>query len=309
MTAPFFLDTNILVYATSLSPDHAPKRDAARAWVGRGDWGFHPGADGVLRAGPPVPDRPAAHRSAGLRGTHRRATSRCWRWTRNWCSTPWRCVTATTFRTGTRPSCAPRSAWVPAPWSAKTWKMAGLRRRHGHQPIHRGRRVRLTHCAPRPHIMTTVPISFEFFPPNTPVGSEKLKTVVQRTGAVQPEFFSVTYGAGGSTREKTLATVRTSPRWASRPRRTCRAWARTAPASPRSWPPTARRGIRRLVALRGDLPSGTATAGEFRYAAELVRFIREHPGRRLAHRGRRLPRVPPASSATPARPGALRRTR
>ena len=52
-----------------------------------------------------------------------------------------------------------------------------------------------------------VPISFEFFPPNTPVGSEKLQTVVRDLAAVNPEFFSVTYGAGGSTREKTLATV------------------------------------------------------------------------------------------------------
>ncbi|HEY2976442.1 MAG TPA: methylenetetrahydrofolate reductase, partial [Burkholderiaceae bacterium] len=52
-----------------------------------------------------------------------------------------------------------------------------------------------------------VPISFEFFPPNTPVGDEKLKTVVAELGAVRPEFFSVTYGAGGSTRDKTLATV------------------------------------------------------------------------------------------------------
>jgi len=52
-----------------------------------------------------------------------------------------------------------------------------------------------------------VPVSFEFFPPNTPVGSEKLKTVVQELAATQPEFFSVTYGAGGSTREKTLSTV------------------------------------------------------------------------------------------------------
>ena len=52
-----------------------------------------------------------------------------------------------------------------------------------------------------------VPVSFEFFPPNTPVGSDKLKTVVQELAAAQPEFFSVTYGAGGSTREKTLATV------------------------------------------------------------------------------------------------------
>ena len=56
-------------------------------------------------------------------------------------------------------------------------------------------------------ITLPVPVSFEFFPPNTPVGSEKLKTVVQELGATQPEFFSVTYGAGGSTREKTLSTV------------------------------------------------------------------------------------------------------
>ena len=65
-------------------------------------------------------------------------------------------------------------------------------------------------------------------------------------------------------------------------------------------------GIRRLVALRGDLPSGTATAGEFRYAADLVAFIRRHAGRRLAHRGRRLPRIPPAAALRAARPGALR---
>ena len=58
--------------------------------------------------------------------------------------------------------------------------------------------------------MTTrlpVPVSFEFFPPNTPVGSEKLKTVTSELATVGPEFFSVTYGAGGSTRDKTLATV------------------------------------------------------------------------------------------------------
>ena len=52
-----------------------------------------------------------------------------------------------------------------------------------------------------------LPISFEFFPPNTPVGSDKLRTVVAELSATQPEFFSVTYGAGGSTREKTLSTV------------------------------------------------------------------------------------------------------
>src|ERR1017187_6149069 len=52
-----------------------------------------------------------------------------------------------------------------------------------------------------------VPVSFEFFPPNTPIGSEKLKTVVRELSVAQPEFFSVTYGAGGATRDKTLATV------------------------------------------------------------------------------------------------------
>ena len=54
---------------------------------------------------------------------------------------------------------------------------------------------------------TPVPVSFEFFPPNTPVGSQKLKAVVSELATVEPEFFSVTYGAGGSTRDKTLATV------------------------------------------------------------------------------------------------------
>ena len=57
-----------------------------------------------------------------------------------------------------------------------------------------------------------VPISIEFFPPNTPVGAEKLKTVVQELSALKPEFFSVTYGAGGATREKTLATVQDTRR-------------------------------------------------------------------------------------------------
>ena len=90
------------------------------------------------------------------------------------------------------------------------------------------------------------PVSFEFFPPNTPIGTEKLKTVVQDLSVLSPHYFSVTYGAGGSTREniaEILATYRAQ-------------------------------NIRRVVALRGDLPSGTATAGEFRYAAELVSFIR-----------------------------------
>lgn len=123
-----------------------------------------------------------------------------------------------------------------------------------------------------------VPISFEFFPPNTPAGSEKLKTVVQDLAVVSPEFFSVTYGAGGSTRDKTLATVRDIAALGheAAPHLSCVGSTREGIAEILA---TYRaQGIRRLVALRGDLPSGTATAGEFRYASELIAFIRETQG-------------------------------
>ena len=122
------------------------------------------------------------------------------------------------------------------------------------------------------------PISFEFFPPNTPVGDEKLRGVVEQLAAVRPEFFSVTYGAGGSTREKTLATVRAiaDAGHEAAPHLSCVGSTRENIAEILA---TYRaQGIRRIVALRGDLPSGTATAGEFRYAAELVRFIRATQG-------------------------------
>ena len=126
--------------------------------------------------------------------------------------------------------------------------------------------------------MSSVPLSFEFFPPNTPVGSEKLKSVVRDLAAAQPEFFSVTYGAGGGTREKTLATVRdiAAMGFEAAPHLSCvgstEAGIAEILAAYRA------QGIRRLVALRGDLPSGTATAGEFRYASELVAFIRRTQG-------------------------------
>jgi methylenetetrahydrofolate reductase (NADPH) len=124
----------------------------------------------------------------------------------------------------------------------------------------------------------STPVSFEFFPPNTPVGVEKLKTVVQELGALKPQYFSVTYGAGGSTRDKTLSAVMdiAGAGFNAAPHLSCVGSTRENIAEILS---TYRdRGISRVVALRGDLPSGTATAGEFRYASELVSFIRETQG-------------------------------
>ena len=121
----------------------------------------------------------------------------------------------------------------------------------------------------------SVPVSIEFFPPNTPAGHDKL---VQQLGTLRPEFFSVTYGAGGATRDKTLHTVRAiaAAGHEAVPHLSCVGSTRENIAEILS---TYRaQKIRRIVALRGDLPSGTATAGEFRYAAELVAFIRETQG-------------------------------
>jgi methylenetetrahydrofolate reductase (NADPH) len=126
--------------------------------------------------------------------------------------------------------------------------------------------------------VNATPISFEFFPPNTPIGSDKLKTVVQELAVVKPEFFSVTYGAGGSTREKTLATVQAiaAQGHEAAPHLSC--VGSTQDSISEILATYRAQGIRRLVALRGDLPSGTATAGEFRYAADLIEFIRKTQG-------------------------------
>ncbi len=122
-------------------------------------------------------------------------------------------------------------------------------------------------------------VSFEFFPPNTPVGVEKLKTVVQELGALKPQYFSVTYGAVGATRDKTLSAVMdiAGAGFEAAPHLSCVGSTRENIAEILA---TYRaQNIHRVVALRGDLPSGTATAGEFRYASELVTFIRETQGK------------------------------
>ena len=129
-----------------------------------------------------------------------------------------------------------------------------------------------------PSLANQTPVSIEFFPPNTPVGSEKLKTVVHELAVLKPEFFSVTYGAGGSTRDKTLATVKdiAAMGFEAAPHLSCVGSTKAGIAA--ILETYREQGIQRLVALRGDLPSGTATAGEFRYANELIEFIRETQG-------------------------------
>jgi methylenetetrahydrofolate reductase (NADPH) len=121
-------------------------------------------------------------------------------------------------------------------------------------------------------------LSFEFFPPKTPEGRTKLRETWRRLGELKPAFFSVTFGAGGSTREGTLETVLDIRKDGLEgvPHLSCIASTREEIAAQleryRS------HGIRHVVALRGDLPSGIAAAGEFRYAAELVEFIRARTG-------------------------------
>ncbi len=121
--------------------------------------------------------------------------------------------------------------------------------------------------------------SFEFFPPNTPEGREKLRATTEQLAALKPKFFSVTYGAGGSTRDRTLETVldiQASGNQAA-PHVSCIASTKTGIRE--TLQHYRDHGISHLVALRGDLPSGLATAGEFRYAFELVEFIRREFGR------------------------------
>ena len=124
-----------------------------------------------------------------------------------------------------------------------------------------------------------VPVSHEFFPPNTLVGTEKLRTVVGELGVTSPEFFSVTYGAGGSTREKTLSTVLDiiTAGFEAAPHFSCIGSTRESVAQTLALYRS--KGIKRLVALRGDMPSGMGGGtGEFAHANELVTFIRETTG-------------------------------
>jgi len=120
--------------------------------------------------------------------------------------------------------------------------------------------------------------SFEFFPPKTTEGMERLRATWKQLAQLKPKFFSCTYGAGGSTRDRTLETVleiRSAGHTAA-PHISCVGATRADIAATLDLYKA--KGIRHIVALRGDLPSGAASAGELRHANELVAFIRERTG-------------------------------
>ena len=122
------------------------------------------------------------------------------------------------------------------------------------------------------------PVSFEFFPPKTPEGADKLRLTRQLLYAHRPEFCSVTFGAGGSTQDGTFSTVKAilDEDMAAACHFSCvgatKAIVRQQLATLQAM------GVKRLVALRGDLPSGYGAGGEFHYASDLVAFIRQETG-------------------------------
>jgi methylenetetrahydrofolate reductase (NADPH) len=121
-------------------------------------------------------------------------------------------------------------------------------------------------------------MSFEFFPPKTPEGMDKLREARKILAQFNPEFFSVTFGAGGSTRDRTMETVLEiqSEGHQAAPHISCIS---SSKSDIRELLHTYQaHGIKRLVALRGDVPSGEVSAGDFKYAAELVEFIRAETG-------------------------------
>jgi methylenetetrahydrofolate reductase (NADPH) len=126
--------------------------------------------------------------------------------------------------------------------------------------------------------MTQKNFSIEFFPPKTPEGAEKLRAARAKLAELRPKYFSVTFGAGGSTQKGTLETVIEIQREGheAAPHLSCIGSSRESLRAILG--EYKANGIRRLVALRGDMPSGYGGAGEFRYANELVEFIRAETG-------------------------------
>jgi methylenetetrahydrofolate reductase (NADPH) len=126
--------------------------------------------------------------------------------------------------------------------------------------------------------MKNLPISFEFFPPKTPEGIANLREARAKLTKFNPEFFSVTFGAGGSTRDRTMETVFEiqAEGHSAAPHISCISSTRVEIAD--LLQKYQDKNINRLVTLRGDIPSGEVAMGDFKYASELVEFIRRKTG-------------------------------
>jgi methylenetetrahydrofolate reductase (NADPH) len=126
--------------------------------------------------------------------------------------------------------------------------------------------------------MNTNAYSFEFFPPKTAEGMATLRDARAELAKFNPEFFSVTFGAGGSTRDRTMETVLDIQQQGlpAAPHISCISSSKEEISG--LLQAYQANGIKRLVALRGDLPSGEVSTGDFRYASELVAFIRAETG-------------------------------
>ncbi|WP_234194565.1 methylenetetrahydrofolate reductase [NAD(P)H] [Pseudacidovorax sp. NFM-22] len=158
-----------------------------------------------------------------------------------------------------------------------------------------------------------LPISFEFFPPKTPEGAVKLRAVRAQLRARAPQFCSVTYGAGGSTQAGTFATVKEILEEGTDAASHFSCIGATRETVRDQLHQLKAMGVRRLVALRGDLPSGYGIGGEFQYASDLVAFIRAETGRDFhlevacypeVHPQARTPQADMQAFATKVRAGA-----
>ncbi|MCM5678559.1 methylenetetrahydrofolate reductase [NAD(P)H] [Schlegelella sp. S2-27] len=145
-----------------------------------------------------------------------------------------------------------------------------------------------------------LPISLEFFPPKTPEGVDKLTAVRQKLYALKPQYCSVTYGAGGSTQDGTMQAVQSilGEGYDAAPHFSCIGADKAVIREKLKQFQAA--GIKRLVALRGDLPSGYGGFGEFRYASDLVAFIREETGERFHIEVAAYPEVHPQARSPEA---------
>jgi methylenetetrahydrofolate reductase (NADPH) len=145
-----------------------------------------------------------------------------------------------------------------------------------------------------------VPVSFEFFPPKTPDGVDKLRATRQALYRHQPEFCSVTFGAGGSTQEGTFQTVKEilGEGVAAACHFSC--VGATKSTVRQQLAVLQGMGVKRIVALRGDLPSGYGMGGEFHYASDLVTFIRSETGAAFHIEVAAYPEIHPQSKSADA---------